>query len=42
MMLEMARSEEYVQQLVAAEAIIASTQKKKDSSMVCIATDTNF
>ena len=34
MMLEMARSDEHVQQLAASEAIIAATQKKKDSSMV--------
>ncbi len=36
MTLEMAKSDEYVQQLVAAEAIIAATQKKKDSSMVSL------
>ncbi len=34
MMLQMAKSDEYLQQLVASEAIIASTQKKKDSNMV--------
>ena len=34
MMLEMAKSDEYVMQLVAAEALIASTAKKKDSSMI--------
>lgn len=34
MMLEMAKSDDYVQQLVSSEAIIAATQKKKDSSMI--------
>ena len=34
MMLAMAKSDEYVQQLAAAEALIASTQKKKDSNMI--------
>ena len=31
-MLEMAKSSDYVEQLVACEAIIAATQKKKDSA----------
>ena len=34
MMLTMANTDEYVQQLAAVEAIIASTQKKKNSSMI--------
>ncbi len=34
MMLAMAQSDDRVQQLVAAEALIAATQKKKDSSMI--------
>jgi hypothetical protein len=34
MMLVMARSEEYLQQLVASEAIIAAASKKKDASVI--------
>ena len=34
MMLEMAKSDDTLQQLVACEAIIAATHKKKDSSML--------
>ena len=34
MMLVMARSEEYVQQLVASEAIIAAASKKKDATAI--------
>ena len=33
-MLAMANSDEYLQQLVAAEALIAAAQKKKDTSMI--------
>jgi hypothetical protein len=34
MMLAMARSEEYLQQLVASEAIIAAASKKKDATLI--------
>ena len=34
MMLTMAKTDDYVQQLAASEALIAATQKKKDSSMI--------
>ena len=34
MMLAMARSEEKVQQIVAAEALIAASAKKKDTNMI--------
>jgi len=34
MMLTMANTDDYVQQLAASEALIAATQKKKDSSMI--------
>jgi len=34
MMLEMAKSDEYIMQLVASEAIIAAAQKKKDTNLV--------
>ena len=34
MMLTMAKTDDYVQQLAASEAIIAATQKKKDSNMI--------
>jgi predicted transcriptional regulator len=34
MMLVMAKSEEYLQQLVASEAIIASASKKKDATAI--------
>ena len=34
MMLVMARSDEYVQQLVASEAIIAAASKKKDATAI--------
>ena len=36
MMLVMARSEEYVQQLVASEAIIAAANKKKDATAIVV------
>ena len=34
MMLSMAQSEERIQQIVAAEALIAASAKKKDSNMI--------
>ena len=34
MMLTMANTDDFVQQLAASEALIAATQKKKDSSMI--------
>ena len=34
MMLVMARSDEYIQQLVASEAIIAAASKKKDATAI--------
>ena len=36
MMLVMARSEEYIQQLVASEAIIAAANKKKDATAIVV------